>query len=84
MFSCQNSCGSGLITKLYPAFATLWPVAHQAPLSKGFPSQECWSGLTFPTPFYISSLKLGFPEVLKLLVVSTYLLVFQPFRKVCR
>ena len=26
-------------------FATLWTVAHQAPLSMGFSRQECWSGL---------------------------------------
>ena len=26
-------------------FATLWTVAHQAPLSMGFLRQECWSGL---------------------------------------
>ena len=25
-------------------------VAHQAPLSKGFPRQEYWSGLPFPSP----------------------------------
>ena len=25
-------------------FATLWTVAHQAPLSKGFSKQEYWSG----------------------------------------
>ena len=25
-------------------------VAHQAPLSMGFPRQECWCGLPFPTP----------------------------------
>ena len=31
-------------------FATLWTVAHQAPLSMGFPRQEYWSGLSFPTP----------------------------------
>ena len=30
-------------------FATLWTVAHQAPLSMGFSRQEYWSGLTFPT-----------------------------------
>ena len=24
--------------------------AHQAPLSMGFPRQECWSGLPFPSP----------------------------------
>ena len=27
---------------------TLWTVAHQAPLSMGFPRQECWSGLPCP------------------------------------
>ena len=30
--------------------ATPWTVAHQAPLSMGFPSQEYWSGLSFPPP----------------------------------
>ena len=29
---------------------TLSTVARQAPLSLGFPRQEHWSGLTFPTP----------------------------------
>ena len=28
-------------------FVTLWTVAHQAPLSMGFSSQEYWSGLSF-------------------------------------
>ena len=29
---------------------TLWTVAHQSPLSKGFSRQEYWSGLPFPSP----------------------------------
>ena len=29
-------------------FVTLWTVAHQAPLSMGFSSQEYWSGLPCP------------------------------------
>ena len=29
---------------------TPWTVAHQAPLSMGFPGQEYWSGLPFPSP----------------------------------
>ena len=33
-------------------FAALWIVAHQAPLSMGFPRQEYWSGLPF-TYIYI-------------------------------
>ena len=31
-------------------FATLWIVAHQAPLSMGFSRQEYWSGLPCPSP----------------------------------
>ena len=31
-------------------FATLWTVAHQAPLSMGFSRQEYWSGLPCPPP----------------------------------
>ena len=31
-------------------YATLWTVAHQAPLSMGFSRQEYWSGLLFPPP----------------------------------
>ena len=27
-----------------------WTAAHQAPLSVGFPRQEYWSGLPFPSP----------------------------------
>ena len=32
------------------SFATPWTVIHQAPLSMGFPKQECQSGLSFPSP----------------------------------
>ena len=31
-------------------FATPWTVAYQAPPSMGFPRQEYWSGLPFPSP----------------------------------
>ena len=31
-------------------FATPWTTAHQAILSMGFPRQEYWSGLPFPSP----------------------------------
>ena len=36
-------------------FATLWTVAHQSPLSLGFPRQEYWSGLPFPPPRGLSN-----------------------------
>ena len=32
------------------SFPTLWTVAHQAPLSMGFPRQEYWNVLPFPSP----------------------------------
>ena len=42
---CALSCFSRV-----QLFATPWTVAHQAPLSVGFPKQEYWSGLPFPSP----------------------------------
>ena len=32
------------------SFATPWTVALQAPLTRGFPRQEYWNGLWFPSP----------------------------------
>ena len=32
------------------SFAAPWTVAHQAPLSMGFPRQENWDGLPLPSP----------------------------------
>ena len=32
------------------SFVTPWTVVHQAPLIMGFPRQEYWSGLPFPSP----------------------------------
>ena len=32
------------------SFVTPWAVAHQAPLSMGFPRQKYYSGLLFPYP----------------------------------
>ena len=32
------------------SFATPWTVAYQAPLFMGFPRQEYWCGLPFPSP----------------------------------
>ena len=38
--------------------ATLWTVADQDPLSMGFPKQEYWSGLPFPSPGDLPNLKI--------------------------
>ena len=32
-------------------FVQNWTIAHQGPLSMGFPGQEYWSGLPFPSPW---------------------------------
>ena len=42
------SCCCCLVTKSC-LFVTPWTLAHQAPLSMGFPREEHWSGLPFPS-----------------------------------
>ena len=34
-------------------FVTPWTVAHQAPQCIGFPREEYWSGLPFPSPGHL-------------------------------
>ena len=58
----QNSSISGIVWSFLLAFVhakllshvrlfvTPWTIAHQAPLSMGFPRQEYWSELPFPPP----------------------------------
>ena len=44
---------------------TPWTVAHQAPLSMGFPREERWSGLPFPSPGDLPNpgIELGYPAL---------------------
>ena len=49
MFS-TNKRVKVLAAQLCPAICDPQTVAHQAPLSMGFPRQEYWSGLPFPSP----------------------------------
>ena len=44
-YSCYCS-----FTKSCPTLCDPMTIACQAPLSMGFPRQEYWSGLTFPSP----------------------------------
>ena len=39
----------GLVAQSCPTVCNPWTVIHQAPLSIGFPRQEYWSGLPFPS-----------------------------------
>ena len=50
MYCC--SVAKSCLTVLQPHDMT---VAHQAPLSMGFPGQEYWSGWPFPSPGDLSS-----------------------------
>ena len=43
----KSSLESVLVTQLCPTPST---VAHQSPLFMGFPRQEYWRGLPFPSP----------------------------------
>ena len=38
------------VLSCFRLFADPWTVARQAPLSMGYPMQEYWSGLPFPSP----------------------------------
>ena len=42
-------CVCWLLSRVQP-FVIPWTVTNQAPLSMGFPRQEHWSGLPFPSP----------------------------------
>ena len=61
----SDSGGGGLAAKSYSTLATQWTIACQVPLSMGFPRQEYWSGLPFPSPgdFPNSGIELGCPAV---------------------
>ena len=44
-------CGDGsLVTKSYLTLVIPWTLVQQAPPSTGFPRQEYWSELLFPSP----------------------------------
>ena len=45
----------GLVAQSCPTVCSPWTVIHQAPLSIGFPRQEYWSGLPFPSARNLSN-----------------------------
>ena len=48
-FKTSLQCVQSRFSHVRP-FATLWTIAHQAPLYMGFSRQEYWSGLSCPPP----------------------------------
>ena len=66
VFASSMCDDDGLVTRSCPRIlVTLWTVAYQAPLSMGFPRQEHWSGLPFPSPGDLPDLgiELEFPAL---------------------
>ena len=49
----QTAGGGSFDVQSCPTLAASWTVAHQAPLSTGFPRQVYWSGLPFPSPGHL-------------------------------
>ena len=56
-FVCVCACVCAMLSHV-PLFATPGTVARQAPLSMGFPRQEYWSGLPFPSPGNLPDLRI--------------------------
>ena len=50
MWNLEKWCRWSVLVSHVWLFVTPWTVAHQAPLSMEFSSQEYWSGLPFPSP----------------------------------
>ena len=57
--------------------ATLWTVAHQAPLSMGFSRQEYWSGLHILIYFFYFDHKMSHKQVETALSILTKILSFK-------
>ena len=47
-----DTIDGGLVSKSCLTLATPWTVVQQASLPMGFPRQEYWSGLPFPSPIH--------------------------------
>ena len=50
MLTFCDTCYMILVANSCQTFAILWTVPYQAPLSMGFPRQEYWKVLLFPSP----------------------------------
>ena len=68
MYACVLSCFLGV-----QLFATLWTVAHQAPLSMGFSRREYWNVLPCPSLLLLPTLQqLPTPHTLPLPISSFF------------
>ena len=63
-------------------FAIPWTVAHQAPLSFGFPRQEYWGRLPCPTPGYLPNPGIELASLESLALTGKFFTTLPP-RKPC-
>ena len=49
LLQCMKVESESEVPQSCPTLATSWTTAYQAPLSMGFPRQEYWHGLSFPS-----------------------------------
>ena len=52
-FTCTNVCVFVQLLSHVRLFETPWTVTSQAPLSMGFPRQECWGDLPFTSLVFV-------------------------------
>ena len=50
LLQCMKVKSESEVAQLCPTLATPWTAAYQAPPSRGFSRQECWSGVPLPSP----------------------------------
>ena len=70
---CMLSCLSHV-----QLFATLWTMAHQAPLSMGFSKQEYWNGLPCSPPGHLSHLGIEPTSLLSPALAGRFLTLAPP------
>ena len=59
-------------------FVITWTVARQAPLSMGFPRQENWSVLPFPTPGDLPDARMELASLVFSVLAGEFFTTMQP------
>ena len=72
---CCGSVVSGSVTS--------WTVAHQAPLSLGFPRHKYWSGLPFPTPGNLPDTEIECLSLVSCVLAGSFFTTAPPEKPCC-
>ena len=71
-----HHCAAVQLLSHVQLFVAPWNKACQAPLSMGFPGQEYWSGLPFPSPGHLPDPGVGLPSNSALVVALKVVCLF--------